>query len=107
MAESRKRRHSIRLCGRSVDPSTRSQPHRGALWSEVPPLPCRAHSAQDRLQLTKANQASQPTRRGCCRAVDQRRMAHPQKKWEVEGRTILTILFVDESNFYLLPAVVR
>jgi transposase len=31
-------------------------------------------------------------------------VAHPQKKWEVEGRTIL---FVDEANFYLLPAVVR
>ena len=31
-------------------------------------------------------------------------MARSQKKWVEEGRTIL---FVDESGFYLLPAVVR
>jgi transposase len=36
--------------------------------------------------------------------MDQRRVARAQKKWVEEGRTIL---FADESNFYLLPCVVR
>jgi transposase len=36
--------------------------------------------------------------------VDQGGVAHAQKKWLMQGRTIL---FADESNFYLLPCVVK
>jgi hypothetical protein len=35
--------------------------------------------------------------------VERRRLARSQKKWVEEGRTIL---FIDESGFYLLPALV-
>lgn len=52
----------------------------------------------------EANPTSDPKRRDGHQQVVHRTLASYQKKAEEEGRTIV---WVDESGFYLLPAVVR
>src|ERR671916_3177765 len=46
----------------------------------------------------------EPTRRGGHRTLEREEVAAPQKRALKEGRTIV---FADQSGFYLLPAVVR
>jgi hypothetical protein len=57
------------------------------------------------VELTEKTDApGQPAGRGSHKALEGRALALPQKGAIEEGRTIL---FVDQSGFYLLPAVVR
>src|SRR5829696_5645242 len=78
--------------------------YREPLWCAVPPHTSRTHSAQDGLDTPEAGATSQRTRRGSRRAVEETGVACSEKKWLRQKRTIL---FVDESGFYLLPHVVR
>ncbi len=55
-------------------------------------------------ECAKAGRACQPTRRSGNHPLEERTLARAQKKAEQEGRTII---FVDESGFYLLPMAVR
>jgi transposase len=55
-------------------------------------------------ECAKACGSRQPTERGSHHALEGRTLASAQKKAKHEGRTIV---FVDESGFYLLPMAVR
>ncbi len=52
----------------------------------------------------EADPASDPEGRGGYRDLESRALARAQKKAEEEGRTVV---FADETGFYLLPSVVR
>jgi transposase len=75
------------------------------VWGQLPPS-AREPFAQS-LQAEPPAEApapGEPTRRGGHRILEREEVAAPQKRALKEGRTIV---FCDQSGFYLLPAVVR
>ena len=90
--------------GASVD----GPPHRGrdrdALRRAVPPGPRQPALAGQPVEPPAPAPAGDPTRRGGHRAVVRRALAGAQKGAADEGRTVV---WVDESGFYLLPGCVR
>lgn len=77
---------------------------RARIWDKVPSRPCQPHFEGIGLDTTKANSTGQTTQRKRDQALERRTLAGVEKKATEEGRTIV---FVDESGFYLLPMVVR
>src|SRR5262245_44224132 len=94
----------VRLPRRRVD----GAPHRGrdrdALRGAVPPGARQPADARAGLEPPAAAAAGDPARRGGHRALVRRALAAAQKRAAAEGRTIV---WVDESGFYLLPGCVR
>lgn len=90
--------------GGSVDRGTHRPGHPAGLRGVVPPLPCGAHPACLRMEPAKAGAAGSPAERGSDPPLARRALARGKKGAEEEGRSIV---FVDESGFYLLPSVVR
>jgi transposase len=73
-------------------------------WSCLPPGTCEPTGQGTRAFFTEVSTPSEPTRRGSHKALEGRSLAAAEKGALEEGRTIL---FVDQSGFYLLPCVVR
>ena len=89
---------------RFVDLPKGSQVNRAGVWDTVPSCPCQSHLERIGLDTAKANPASQAAQRRRDQALEGRTVAGVEKKAAEEGRTIV---FIDESGFYLLPMVVR
>jgi transposase len=87
-----------------MEQSTSSTVDRARIWCEVPSGPCQPHSERIELDTPKADRAGQATEAGRDRALVAGTLAEAQKKFIQQGRTLV---FVDESGFYLLPMVVR
>jgi transposase len=66
--------------------------------------PCKPAFAQPWVLSPEAYSPSQSARRGGHRALEERALARAEKTALAAGRTIL---FADQSGFYLLPGVVR
>ncbi len=98
------RGRSVRLPGRRVDGAAGGRRHLAHVWGALPSRLCWSPLAPDRLEPAAAGATPHPTRRGSHSAVVHRALASPSKKAREEGRTIV---WVDESAFYLLPHAVR
>src|SRR5690606_10375278 len=95
---------STRLQGRALDQKACCHADLSRVWRAIP-SGTREQAAQGSgLEFAETREESEPARRGCHRAVGQGKVAGDKKRAIEEGRTLL---FVDESGFYLLPAVVR
>src|SRR5215213_222630 len=74
------------------------------VWGQLPPGACESGGEGARTLLAKTTaQGSAAGRRGH-RTLERKEVAFPQKGALKEGRTIV---FADQSGFYLLPGVVR
>jgi len=100
----RSRRRSVGLLGRRVDDQARRHADPARVWCHVSSRPCQSAAAADRLERPEAAPPSDPARRGGHCTVGDRALARPSSKAQSERRTIV---WVDESGFYLIPAVVR
>jgi hypothetical protein len=71
---------------------------------EIPPGTRKPPAQSFEAELAETGASGRPARRRSDRTLEGRTLAFPQKGAVEEGRTVV---FVDESGFYLLPAVVR
>src|SRR5918911_241034 len=94
----------LRLPGRCMDLPTRGGGDRAALRGPVHGSPCQSLAAPARLASPAAHPSRHPARPAGDRAVVRGALASAQKGALQEGRTIV---WVDESGFYLLPGCVR
>src|SRR5215213_9123169 len=78
--------------------------HPKGVRSQLPSGACASGGADARSLLAKTTAPSRAAGRGGHRTLEREEAALPQKGALKEGRTIV---FVDQSGFYLLPAVVR
>jgi hypothetical protein len=74
------------------------------VWSELPSGSRESFAQSFEAQPAETAASSEPARRGGHRALEGKEVAFPQKRALKEGRTVV---FCDQSGFYLLPAVVR
>src|SRR5215203_4345075 len=72
--------------------------------SQLSPSACQSGGAGARTLLAKTTAQGSAAQRGGHRQLETKEVAFPQKGALKEGRTIV---FADQSGFYLLPAVVR
>jgi transposase len=87
-----------------MDLFTGGEGDRARVWCSVPSSACEPHSQRAWLDAPKANSTSQTAQGSRNPALESGALARAEKKAAEEGRTIV---FVDESGFYLLPMVVR
>ena len=90
--------------GRCVDPTQSGDPDSRPLRDLVPSSPCQPHPEGLRVEQPEANTPSEPEKRDNHPAMEGRALAPDQKKAVAEGRTLV---FADQSGFYLLPGKVR
>ena len=95
---------SVGLSGRGVDSAPYCRSGAAGVWCELPSLTVWPDPQGLPLEQTKAYETSQAERRGGHKALEGGALAAAQKKALEEERTVV---FVDESGCYLLPAVVR
>jgi transposase len=81
---------------------SRSDPK--GVWGELPSGACESFAQSLEAKLAETTAPGEPARRGGHRTLETREVAFPEKKALKESRTIV---FCDQSGFYLLPAVVR
>src|SRR6185369_8630458 len=93
-----------RVPRRSVDAGAHRRGHRARVRPPVLGFPDRAVAQGVGLDVAEACEAGQAARRPQGPALEGRGLASDQKKALSQG---YTVVFVDESGFYLLPAVVR
>src|SRR5215210_4171524 len=74
------------------------------VWGQLPPGACESGGEGARTLLAKTTAQGSAAQRGGHRQLETKEMAIPQKGALKEGRTIV---FCDQSGFYLLPTVVR
>src|SRR5687767_3461894 len=74
------------------------------VWSELPSGSREPFAQSAEAEPAEATAPGQPARRGGHRALEGREVAFSEKRALKEGRTIV---FADQSGFYLLPMVVR
>src|SRR5215204_4772145 len=74
------------------------------VWGELPPSAREPFAQSLEAEPPEAAAPSESEGRGGHRALERREVATAQKRALEEGRTIV---FADQSGFYLLPAVVR
>lgn len=98
------RRGELWFSRRSLDLFSGSESHRAGVWRGIPPSPCQPHSQRAGLDTPEANPTGQTAQGSGDPTLAGRALARAEKKAEEEGRTIV---FIDESGFYLLPVVVR
>jgi DDE superfamily endonuclease len=87
-----------------MDQPTSGPADRTRIWSAIPPGACQPSTQAAGLDAAEAHGASQTAQAGRDRALVARPLAPAQKKIRQERRTLV---FIDESGFYLLPMVVR
>jgi len=92
------------ILGRRVDRRSRRGGDRAGLWRALFTRSCQSHPACVWLEPPAADHPGHPARRGQDHRVGRRALAHAQKGADDEGATIV---WVDESGFYLLPLAVR
>jgi transposase len=80
----------------------RSDPKR--VWHQLPPSACEPAGEGCWFLLAETGASGEPAGRGGYKALERGALARAEKGAIKEGRTIL---FVDQSGFYLLPTVVR
>jgi hypothetical protein len=74
------------------------------VWGELSSGSCESFAQSPEAELAEATAPGESEGRGGHRALERREVAFPQKRALKEGRTIV---FADQSGFYLLPMVVR
>src|SRR3954470_19374242 len=74
------------------------------VWSELPPGAREPFAQEIKVEFAKARASSEPAGRRSDRTLERGALAFSEKRALKEGRTIV---FCDQSGFYLLPAVVR
>src|SRR5215210_6738177 len=74
------------------------------VWGQLPPGACESGGEGARTLLAKTTAQGSAAQRGGHRQLETKEVAFPQKWALKEGRTIV---YADQSGFYLLPAVVR
>ena len=74
------------------------------VWGELSSGSCESFAQSAEAQPAEAAAPGEPEGRGGHRALERTEVAFPQKRALKEGRTIV---FCDQSGFYLLPMVVR
>jgi len=74
------------------------------VWGELPPGAREPLAQEIKVEFAKARASSEPAGRRSDRTLERGALAFSEKGAIEEGRTIL---FVDQSGFYLLPTVVR
>jgi hypothetical protein len=74
------------------------------VWSELPSGSRQPFAQGFEAELAKTAAPGESERRGGHRALERGEVAFSQKRAQKEGRTIV---FADQSGFYLLPMVVR
>jgi transposase len=92
------------VCGRGVDGEAGGSGDRAHLWRALFTRSCQSHPARRWLEPTAADHPSDATRRGGDSEVAAGALAPAQKRADEQGATIV---WVDESGFYLLPLAVR
>ena len=95
---------SLRVSRGPLDYRSDSSGHQRGFRCQLPPGSRLSAPKGDRLERAKAHPAGHPKRRGGDCGLVCRALAGAKKGAEEEGRTIV---WVDESGFYLLPGVVR
>src|SRR5215217_3698417 len=93
-----------RLSRRGVDLREGGYSDPKGVWSELPSGSRESFAQSFEAQPAETAASSEPARRGGHRALEGKEVAFPQKRALKEGRTVV---FCDQSGFYLLPAVVR
>src|SRR5262249_21723949 len=93
-----------RLPRRGLDLRPRRQGHRAGVRRALPQGPRQPAAQEPGLDAPGASPPRRAARRGGHRALARRGLARTQKKARAERRTLL---FVDESGFYLLPGRVK
>ena len=78
--------------------------YQGRIWGFIPPCACQPNPQRAALDAPETPAARQTAQRGRDPTLESRTLARVEKKAAEEGRTIV---FIDESGFYLLPIVVR
>jgi transposase len=96
-------RRSVRIPGGCLDLPAGGGGHRARVRRPVPQRPCVADPERLGLDAAETSAPRLATRRGSHRAMAHGSMARTQKKARRERRTVV---FTDESGFYLLPGVV-
>lgn len=71
---------------------------------QLPSLSRQSVAGSLETKSAEATEAGETERRASHRTLEERSLAFPQKRAMKEGRTIV---FCDQSGFYLLPRVVR
>jgi hypothetical protein len=89
---------------RALDPHAERCPHPPGMWRLLAPAPWRPCARRAALELAKTRPAGLSAPRSRHGAVARRHLAGPHKGAQVQQRTIL---FIDESEFYPLPSIVR
>jgi DDE superfamily endonuclease len=74
------------------------------VWCELPPGACEPFTQEAEVEFAQARASGEPAGRSSDRTLKRGALAFSEKGAIGEGRTIL---FVDQSGFYLLPTVVR
>lgn len=92
------------LSGRTVDDKAGGSGDREGVWRSLSSRPRQSPPAVGGLEPPAAHPTSHPARRRSCSQVAGGALARPQKGAEEEGRTVV---WVDESGFYLLPSRIR
>ena len=87
-----------------VQESGYSDPQREFLGSATIRLSCKSFAQSLEAQPAQAAAPGESKGRGSHRALERREVAFPQKRALKEGRTIV---FADQSGFYVLAMVVR
>src|SRR3954453_18828825 len=95
---------SVRLPWGGLDRQACGDRHPAGVRGARPSQPRRHAPAGGRLERAEADRARQRAQRRGDRGVVDRAVAGPKKGADQEGRTII---WVDESGFYLLPGAVR
>jgi hypothetical protein len=74
------------------------------VWGRLPSGSCESFAQSVEAKPVEATAPGESEGRGGHRALERTEVAFPQKRALKEGRTIV---FCDQSGFYLLPMVVR
>jgi transposase len=85
-----------------VDPASGGRGDSPGVWRDIPSFPGKPHPENLWLESAEARTPGYPAKRGRHSALERGALASAQKKAIEEQRTIV---WVDESGFYLLPGV--
>jgi transposase len=98
------RSRSLWLAGPSLDDQARGRDHSAHLWGQLSPGACQSPVTRGASEHPAAHGARDATRRASDCRLANRSVAGAEKKAGEEERTIV---WVDQSGFYLLPMAVR
>ena len=94
----------LRVLRGNLDPAAGGPGHRAGIRRLIRPFPCGTDSEGLRLQPAEASPAHRPAGRGSHQGVAGPALRGAEEKAIAEGRSIL---WTDESGFYLLPTLLR